>query len=72
MPKIISNEFFENRKQQAAIRTAIVQAIPEDVAYFNLIIALSDLLSFFVNSAFRDDVFNKKNALEGLKETKIK
>lgn len=51
----LSPEYFENRAEQAQIKEAIERAIPRDVLYQNLIIALSEMLASLTHQAFEDE-----------------
>lgn len=52
-------QYFENKKEQSQIGEAILKAIPENVYYHNLIIAMTELLAGFVARAYKEDVFKK-------------
>lgn len=61
MTKTYTEEYFENREQQANLRQAILHALPDDgtVYFHNLIIVLAELLTEFTRMAFRDEVYTK-------------
>ena len=47
-------EYFDDKKEQAKIKSAIIDAIPKDVRYSNLIVALSEMLTYFARKQFED------------------
>lgn len=55
----LTNEYFQNKKQQAVIKGKLLEAIPANVYYHNLIIALAELLADMTRLAWRDDVYTK-------------
>ena len=59
MNRQLREEYFENKQEQNKIRLAILQAIPEDVYYHNLIIVLAELLGRFTAAAFEEEVLTK-------------
>ncbi len=59
MTRKLTKEFFENRKQQIEIKSALDAAIPPGIYYHNLIIALAGMLTWAVNEAYKDDVYKK-------------
>ena len=58
MIRKLTDEYFENKREQARISLAILEAIPEDVFYHNLIFVLSGLLQRMVEGAYSEDVFS--------------
>lgn len=56
MAERLPPEYFQNRQEQARIKTLIVEAIPVGVRYDNLIIALVGLLQEFATKAFRNKI----------------
>ena len=52
----LSKEYFKNRQEQAKIKLAVIEAIPEGVRYDNLIIALSELLREYIWKVFEKDM----------------
>lgn len=57
MARVISKAYFENRQEQNNIEAAVLNALPVDVYYHNLIIVFSRMLTRFTEQAFNDDVF---------------
>lgn len=51
-----TQSFFDNQVQKAEIKQALTAAIPPNVTYYNLILALTELLQDFARLAFADDV----------------
>ena len=51
----LPKRYFEDRKEQAQIKHAIVVAVPEGVAYSNLVIALAEVLREYVHDCFREE-----------------
>lgn len=58
-------EYFQNRQEQARIKTLIVEVIPVNIHYYNLVIALSELLAEYTAEAFYHSVYNTKLGTEG-------
>lgn len=52
-------EYFENRAEQNKITAAILEAIPENVYYHNLIIVFAEMLLGFTKRAFKCEVYSK-------------
>jgi hypothetical protein len=63
--RIIPKEYFENRIEQSNIKLALWDACPVDVQYFNLIIALTEMLKRAVEEAYTEDVYTKKTITKG-------
>ena len=59
MTSKLTKEYFENRKQQGEIKLAIMESIPRNVYYHNLIIALAEILHRMVEASYQEDVFTK-------------
>lgn len=59
MSIIYTEEYFQNKQEQAKIKIAINTAVPVGVHYHNLIIAMSELLKTYVEEAYKDEVFSK-------------
>jgi hypothetical protein len=55
----LPEEFFLNRSEQARIKSAIMTALPSNLSYYNLIIALAELLVEITDQAYKEDVFTK-------------
>lgn len=55
----LSDEFFQNKVEQNQIKEALIRAIPENVYYHNLIIALAEMLHDAAQQAFKEDVFTR-------------
>lgn len=56
---IVPKEFFENRKEQAEIKIALTEAIPQNVYYHNLVVALAEMLARAIQEQQKEDVFHK-------------
>ena len=57
MPRKLSKTYFDNKRQQAQIKQAILAAIPPDVYYFNVILALTELPTWAANQEHEDNLF---------------
>ena len=53
-------EYFGNRAEQARIASALYAAIPDGVEYYNLVIALSQMINTMLDKAFNDEIFHHK------------
>ena len=53
----IDEEYWKNKRIQTKLNLAILEAIPADVLYANIIIVLVDLLRTFTNDAFHEDIY---------------
>lgn len=60
MPKRYTDEYFENKQEQAQIAQALYAAIPENVQYYNLIFVLSGMIETMLGYAFKDEIFTHK------------
>lgn len=59
MTRKLTKEYYANKREQNRIHEAILQAIPENAYYHNLIITLADLLQWCVIQEYKEDVFTK-------------
>jgi hypothetical protein len=61
MSRIIPAEYFENRQEQANIQLALTKAIPANVYYHNLIMALLTMLERAIAEEYKTAVYGGKN-----------
>ena len=50
----LPQKYFDDKKEQAEIKMAVTDAIPKDVRYSNLIVAFSEMLTYFARKQFED------------------
>lgn len=55
----LPQEYFDNKAEQSKIKQAVLECLPTEVYYHNIIIALAEMLAQFTKDAFKDDVFRK-------------
>jgi hypothetical protein len=55
----LSQEYFDNKREQCQIKEAVYKALPKDLYYHNLIIAFSEMLQRFIVLAFHEEVHGK-------------
>ncbi|CAK0756336.1 hypothetical protein CCP3SC15_2150007 [Gammaproteobacteria bacterium] len=55
----LKDEFFQNKIEQGKIKSALWEAMPVNVYYHNLIIALAEMLLRCIELAYKDEVHNK-------------
>lgn len=56
MPRTYTQYYFDNQAQKAEIKQAMTAAIPAGVTYYNLVMALTELLQDWARLAFADEV----------------
>ena len=59
MPRSYTKEYFANRIEQGKIKEALWKAMPTNIYYHNVIIALSEMLSRCVDENYQEDVMHK-------------
>lgn len=55
----VTQDYFDNKKEQNEIALAILKAIPKNVRYHNLIIIFAEMLGRFTNDAFKEEVYGR-------------
>lgn len=58
----LPQQYFDNKIEQTRIKEAVLMAIPDNVNYYNLIIAFAEMLARFTEAAFREEVYSKSPA----------
>lgn len=61
----LTEEYFKNQNEKARIKTALTAAIPTNVTYFNLIIALTEMIHEWAGLAFEDEVRHYQGTPKG-------
>ena len=56
----LTDTYFDNKKEQSKIKTAIYAAIPAGVCYHNLIVVLSEILQRMVMEMTKEKIFRSK------------
>ena len=56
----IDETYWKNKRIQTKLHMAILEVIPADVLYANIIVVLVDLLRTFTNDAFHKDIYGVK------------
>ena len=59
MTRIIKPQYFTDQQEQSAIKIAVLQAIPGDVKYSNLVQALLTLALEFARDEVSDEWYGK-------------
>lgn len=54
-PRSYTQHYFDNQAQKAEIKQAMTAAIPAGVTYYNLVMALTELLQDWAHLAFADE-----------------
>ncbi len=55
----VSQEYFDNKKEQAEINLAIIDAIPEDVKFYNILIVLTEMTARYAAMAFKEEIYGQ-------------
>ncbi len=61
----LSQDYFDNKREQAEIAVAVLKAIPKNACYHNLIISFAEMLAQFTNQAFKEEVFGRSEEEDG-------
>ncbi len=52
-----TQEYFDNKKEQAEIALAISRAIPVGVKFYNLLIVFTEMTARYAAMAFKEEVY---------------
>ncbi len=55
----VTQEYFDNKREQAEIAVAVLKAIPKNACYHNLIISFAEMLAQFTNQAFKEEIYGR-------------
>lgn len=64
----LTEEYFKNQTEKVRIKTALTSAIPANVTYFNLILALTELIREWAGIAFEDEVRHYRGKSGGVSD----
>lgn len=56
MPRKLTDAYFDNQIEKSRIKSKLTESIPEGVTYFNLVLALTELLQEWSALAFEEEV----------------
>jgi hypothetical protein len=59
----LTETYFDNKKEQSKIRTALYEAVPVGVCYHNLVVVLSEILQRMVMEMTKEKIFRSKPTL---------